>query len=171
MPKKLPTAAPLAVNNRLEQDAWELHEALTGLVRLYQFRDRRRICYYGISVTQCYAISALTNHGQMSLNGLADELNLDKSTTSRMIDSLEKKGLAHRSADPGDGRAVCLEATSAGRELQDVIERELVDDLKLIIEDFEPEVRQAASELISRLASATTVRFAAMRMNELSDSE
>ncbi len=60
-----------SLGRTLERDARELHTVLSELVRVYQFRDRKRICYYDISVTQCYAISALVGHDSMTLNGLA----------------------------------------------------------------------------------------------------
>jgi hypothetical protein len=37
-------------------DAETFHAALSELVRVYQFRDRDRICCHDVSVTQCYAL-------------------------------------------------------------------------------------------------------------------
>src|SRR4026209_916514 len=64
---------PAAHAARLEADAGALHEALTELVRVYQFRDRDRICCHDISVTQCYALDALLRRGPSGLNELAAE--------------------------------------------------------------------------------------------------
>src|SRR5690606_40776192 len=50
-------------------------------------------------------------------NDLAAHLYLDKSTASRVVDGLERKGLARRGAHPQDGRAVLLSATPAGTRL------------------------------------------------------
>jgi hypothetical protein len=55
--------AKTALPARLEADAVALHEALSELVRVYQFRDRDRICCHDISVTQCYALDALLRRG------------------------------------------------------------------------------------------------------------
>src|SRR4026208_275729 len=63
------------------------HEALAALVRVYQFRDRDRICCHDVSVTQCYALEALIRRGELTLNELARELYLDKSTASRVGDA------------------------------------------------------------------------------------
>ena len=43
--------------------AEELHAALSALIRVYQFRDRDRICCHDVSVTQCYALEALVKLG------------------------------------------------------------------------------------------------------------
>ena len=76
----------------IRDEATRLYAALSDLVRVYQFRDRDRICCYDISVTQCYALEALAHAGPRTLNELAAELYLDKSTASRVVTTLERKG-------------------------------------------------------------------------------
>ena len=49
----------------LQRTAEELQAAIADLVRVYQFRDRDRICCYDISVTQCYALETLVNAGPL----------------------------------------------------------------------------------------------------------
>src|SRR5688500_8387945 len=43
----------LGSDRQLEAETRELRRALSELVRVYQFRDRDRICCYDISVSQC----------------------------------------------------------------------------------------------------------------------
>ena len=76
----------------LERDAEALQAAVADLVRVYQFRDRDRICCHDISVTQCYALETLVEQGPMRLSELTERLFLDKSTTSRVVQTLIKKG-------------------------------------------------------------------------------
>ncbi|UCG53011.1 MAG: MarR family transcriptional regulator [Candidatus Latescibacterota bacterium] len=159
-PQRLETAQPgQHGGGSLDRDATELHEALGDLIRVYQFRDRKRICYHDVSVTQCYALSALVRHGSPTLNQLSDELYLDKSTTSRVVDSLVKKGYASRVPEPEDRRAIRVEPTAKGRELFATIEKHLIEQEKRLIADFDPEVRQATTRLIARLARAAKERF------------
>src|SRR5688572_17109357 len=108
---------------QLEADAASLHEALSELVRVYQFRDRDRICCHDVSVTQCYAIEALVRRGPSGLNELAAELYLDKSTASRVVATLRRKGYVARAAHPEDGRAIVLSVTASGRRLHDRIRK------------------------------------------------
>ncbi|HEY8470061.1 MAG TPA: MarR family transcriptional regulator [Longimicrobiales bacterium] len=152
----LPAADP-----QLARDAAELQQALEELIRVYQFRDRDRICCHDISVSQCYALDALVQRGPLTLNDLAAHLYLDKSTASRIVDGLERKGLARRSAHPADGRAVLLSATRAGTRLRERIRDELLADQMRLLADFEPEVRRAMAQLIGRLASAAAARVEA----------
>ena len=67
---------------RLHEDARAVHEALSDLVRVYQFRDRDRICCHDVSVTQCYALEVLIRRGPVTLGEVAAELYLDKSTAA-----------------------------------------------------------------------------------------
>jgi DNA-binding MarR family transcriptional regulator len=145
-------------DSSLEQDAENLYAALSELVRVYQFRDRDTICCYDVSVTQCYAMEALLRRGPSGLNELAAELYLDKSTTSRVVATLERKGYVTRARHPGDRRAVVLTVTGAGRRLHDRIRKDLVDEERRLLADFEPEVRKAAPRLLVRLARAAASR-------------
>jgi DNA-binding MarR family transcriptional regulator len=143
---------------RLDADAAALHTALTELVRVYQFRDRDRICCHDISVTQCYALEALVRRGPSGLNELAAELYLDKSTASRVVATLERKKYVTRERHPGDGRAVVLSASPAGKRLYERIRTDLVAETRQLLSDFEPEVRTGAARLILRLARAAAER-------------
>jgi MarR family 2-MHQ and catechol resistance regulon transcriptional repressor len=141
----------------LERDATDLQEALNELIRVYQFRDRKRICCHDISVTQCYAMRAL-RQGPLTLGGLAESLYLDNSTASRVVDSLERKGYTRRTADVKDGRVVRIELTRAGESLYARIERDLVQQQRELLAEFDPEVRQATARLIARLAREAAAR-------------
>ena len=142
----------------LERDARALYGALSDLIRVYQFRDRDRICCYDVSVSQCYALEALVRQGGMTLNDLAAHLYLDKSTASRVVDSLERKGYVARTPHPSDRRAVLLEATGDGRDLYRKIEGDILAEERALLADFDPEIRRAMTHLIARLARAAAER-------------
>lgn len=142
----------------LDRDTADLYEALSDLVRVYQFRDRDRICCYDVSVTQCYALEALVRRGGMTLNELAAHLYLDKSTASRVVDALERKGYVARSQRPEDRRSLLLEATEEGRALEKKIRESILAEEKQLLAGFDPEVRRAMTQLIARLARAAAAR-------------
>lgn len=135
-----------------------MQAALSDLVRVYQFRDRDRICCHDISVTQCYALETLIQRGPSSLTSVAAELYLDKSTASRVVATLERKRYVSRSSDPKDGRAVVLKPTPAGRRLYALIKQSLLAEERELLRDFEPAVRAAAAEIMARLAKAAAAR-------------
>lgn len=147
----------------LQDDSLALHEALSDLVRVYQFRDRDRICCHDISVTQCYALEALKRDGPMRLNDLAARLFLDKSTSSRVLGALVRKGYAERLVDLLDGRAISVRITARGRALYNRIHEGLVEQQAQMIADLTPETRRAAIEVISRFARAAESKFGICR--------
>jgi DNA-binding MarR family transcriptional regulator len=148
--------ALLPTDTTLARDTEELYDALEDLLRVYQFRDRDRICCFDVSVSQCYALEGLVRRGGMTLNDLAAYLYLDKSTASRVVDALERKGYVARLPHPADRRAVLLEATAAGRELEGQIRESILAEERQLLADFPPEVRQAMTVLIRRLARAAS---------------
>lgn len=143
----------------LDADARALHTAVADLVRVYQFRDRDRICCHDVSVTQCYALETLVDHGPMRLRVLAERLFLDKSTTSRVVGALVRKGYAEQRTDAQDARAVTLYATRQGQRLCMRITDDLVEQQKQLLQDLDPDVRSAVVEVLRRLAQAADARF------------
>lgn len=138
----------------LDADARDLHRALIDLKRIYRHSDRDRICCHDISVTQCWALRELQQLGAATLNQLATALHLDKSTTSRVVDALERKGHVRRTRHPQDGRAVLIEATEQGAELRARIEADLLAQERELLAEFDAEVRRAIVRMIGRLADA-----------------
>lgn len=152
----------------LTRDAEDLHEALNDLIRVYQFRDRGHICCYDVSVTQCYALETLVKQGSLRLQSLAEEMYLDKSTASRVVNALERKGYVVRVEDAEDRRAIRVQSTAAGKELYRAIRSDLVAEERTMIESLSPEVRQASLTLIRQLARAAEARCGA-RVDSLLD--
>jgi DNA-binding MarR family transcriptional regulator len=145
----------------LQRDAAALQAAVSDLVRVYQFRDRDRICCHDISVTQCYALETVAEHGPMRLGALAERLFLDKSTTSRVVATLVRKGYLSQGPDPADARASAIDVTKAGRQLYGRITRDLVAQQQEVLQDLDPEVRDGVVEVVRRLARAAERRFIA----------
>jgi MarR family 2-MHQ and catechol resistance regulon transcriptional repressor len=143
----------------LDRDAAALQAAVADLVRVYQFRDRDRICCHDISVTQCYALETLVQHGPLRLSTLAERLFLDKSTTSRVVGTLVKKGYVEQGADSRDGRAITLSASQKGRNLCARITDDLVDQQKQLLQDLDFDVRTGVVQVLRRLAQAADARF------------
>ena len=143
----------------LDRDAAALQQAVADLVRVYQFRDRDSICCHDVSVTQCYALETLVMHGPMRVSVLSERLFLDKSTTSRVVNTLVRKGYAEQRADATDGRATMITATRQGQRLCARITSDLVDQQKQLLEDLAPEIRAGVVQVIQRLAHAADARF------------
>jgi len=142
----------------LERDAAALYGAMTELLRVYQFRDRDRVGYHGLTITQCYVLDVLVRRGAITLNELAAEMRLDKSTLSRVVDGLERKGDVRRTANPADGRSTLIEATRAGRHRYARVEADLVAENAKVLSGFSAPVRRQLVALVAALARAAQQR-------------
>jgi DNA-binding MarR family transcriptional regulator len=142
----------------LKNDAAALYAAMTELVRGYQFRDRDRVGYHGLTITQCYVLEILGRRGPITLNELAAEMYLDKSTLSRVVDGLQRKSAVRRVANPGDGRSTLIEATRGGVRRYQRVEAEIVGENARLLSGFSAPVRRQLVELVAALSRAVRER-------------
>jgi MarR family 2-MHQ and catechol resistance regulon transcriptional repressor len=149
---------PNARASSLAQDASALYQVMTELLRAYQFRDRDRLGYHGLTITQTYVLHILSQRGPLTLNELAAEMHLDKSTLSRVVDGLEKKKAVKRTANPADDRSTLIEATRSGVQLHERIEADLVAENAKVLSAFTSPTRRQLLVLIALLTKAVRQR-------------
>jgi DNA-binding MarR family transcriptional regulator len=70
----------------------------------------------GLTAAQAHAL--LRIEGPMRLNELAHQQGCDPSTTTSMVQRLERAGLLKRTVDPSDARARLVQPTAKGRMLR-----------------------------------------------------
>jgi DNA-binding MarR family transcriptional regulator len=78
-----------------------------------QFYDRY-LAAAGLRTTQYGVLAKLKRHGPMSINTLAAELVVDRTTLGRNIRPLERDDLIAIESDPSDRRSKILRLTKAG---------------------------------------------------------
>jgi DNA-binding MarR family transcriptional regulator len=78
-----------------------------------QFYDRY-LAAVKLRTTQYGILARLERQGPMSINALAAELVVDRTTLGRNIRPLERDGLIAIESDPSDGRSKSLRLTKAG---------------------------------------------------------
>ncbi len=71
---------------------------------------------HDVSLTQLRVLAILRDR-QVRMSELAHYLGLDRSTISGLVDRAERRGLARRTPNRDDGRAVDVALTAAGRRL------------------------------------------------------
>ena len=142
----------------LLEDGRTFARALSELIRIVQFRDRDRACCYDVSVSQCYALEGVVEAGALTVNDLAGHLYLDKSTASRIANGLVERGLLERERSSEDGRVVRLVPTGEGRALCGRIHADLATEYSELLRDYDEPVREAAIEVVRRLARSFSAR-------------
>jgi DNA-binding MarR family transcriptional regulator len=86
-----------------------LHELFMELVRVVS------AWHLEYSVSQALALHALDTDPPLSQQELAGRLRLEKSSVSRLVADLERRGLVQRQRDEDNRRVVRLRLTDAGR--------------------------------------------------------
>jgi DNA-binding MarR family transcriptional regulator len=71
----------------------------------------------GATLQMWRVLAALRELNGSRMGDLSEKTSIEVSTLTRLVDSMEKKKLVARRADPADARAIVLHATAAGRSL------------------------------------------------------
>lgn len=144
--------------NVARHDLDDFYFALSALAREYQFRDRDAECYGGLSVTECYALEVLAEGEAMSVNAVARELRLDKSTASRAISRLVAAGLARRLEDPLEHRAWRVILTTKGHAAVARATGRVKDQVRPVLRRLSPRARRQLIGVLRDVAQLTRER-------------
>lgn len=100
-----------------DRQARAVVQQLRIIYRVMQEHSRwvERQC--GVSAAQLWALWELTNRPGLRVSELSQALSLHQSTTSNLLDKLEKKGLVERRRGGPDQRVVRVFVSAAGEAL------------------------------------------------------
>ncbi len=73
-------------------------------------------CCNGVSLPQCHALLEIENQDNITVTELSEKLTLEKSTVSRTVDNLVKKGYLQREIPEENRRTVKLQLTEEGEK-------------------------------------------------------
>ncbi len=117
----------------------QIRSASREMVRQFGFLNNR---FSSIgSTSQCHALVELDSQGVMNLGQLSTVLNLEKSTTSRLVTQLCDKGICHIHSDENDRRNKLISLTKKGLELVNAIHHETKLQIKLALDMMNNEER------------------------------
>lgn len=88
---------------------------------------------------------------------LAQQLGLDRTVMTYLIDDLQKAGLVERRPDPADRRARRVELTDAGRERLCTLAARLHEAEERLLDRLDPDERTTLRDLLHRLATGSSV--------------
>lgn len=146
-----PELTPTAADGGAPEPATVEEAVLTATIRVGR-RMRQRLPGEELEFSLIALLKTLAHRGALRLTDLAGDLDLDASTVSRHVRTLEERGLVARTTDPDDGRATRLALTDEGRERLEAgasRRRALIAEL---LEDWTPEDRETLRRLLTRLA-------------------
>lgn len=114
----------------------------------------------GVPLTpeQFMLIDILWNQGEMTQQQLADQLQKDKNSVTKLVDAIEKKGFVIRKQNPYDRRANTLVLTEKANELKPGAKQKGISILDQILEGIsEDELRSFLSTLRKLNANMTII--------------
>lgn len=95
----------------------DFHDHLVALVRAFGLhRPDQTPCGQPIPIAEAQVILELSREPGLSQNGLAARLRLERSTVSRIVTLLERRGWAKRQRDRSDARIVHVSLTTSGQQ-------------------------------------------------------
>lgn len=102
---------------------------------------RRRMAQAGIDLTgeQWGVLVFVWNRGSIAQDELAHALCMDKTGMSRLLATMEEKGLVTRRADPADARRRVVQATEPGDALKERCRAVAEEALAMLLQNVSPQ--------------------------------
>lgn len=136
-------------------DDSSLDFALADLVRaLGLHRPDRTCCGQPFSPSEALTLLLLNDSGPLPQRDLAASLDLEKSTVSRLLDGLARRGLLRRTPHPDGGRSQLAELTDAGTRQVAQLRVARRQRLERLLEAIPAEDRAAVVKAIHQLTEA-----------------
>ncbi|MFA6075422.1 MAG: MarR family transcriptional regulator [Negativicutes bacterium] len=121
--------------------------------KLGLLRKNDAVCC-GVAVAQCYSLTEIGRREGVTLNELAEVLNLDKSTMSRSVEGLVSRGLVLRQEIADNRRTVNITLTEQGKTACVKIEQVTDEYFKNIMKAIPDEKRSLVVEAMQLLGKA-----------------
>lgn len=125
-------------------------EVLVRLSATIQTRLATSAAQHDLSVTQLRLLGILRDR-ELTINELATHLNLDKSSTSGLVNRAARRGLISRTRDEHDRRSIRVRLEPTGRSLIDAATRQVDTDLHEVLTTLTEDERARWTALTTRL--------------------
>lgn len=145
--------APVDVENH-DPSAIRLQQEVIGFVRAFGLLSSEQTpCGQPMAPSDAHALSELVSEGGLTQRELVDQLHLDRSSVSRLVDRLVARGWVERASGP-DRRTVRLLPTPAGRRVAAEIAGARTKRFAALLDAVPPDRRDAVLDAIRLLTAA-----------------
>ena len=110
-------------------------------------------CNFPLSPSQAHALQVLRQRSTSTQSQLAEQLHLEKSTVSRLVNHLVEQGWVERTINPESRREVLLTLTSQGRTVSQEVRAQSLAKYRTIWERIAPERRAQVLDSLALLTS------------------
>lgn len=129
----------------------QMEKDLRHIAAIIKHNGRKILKNYTITPPQFIALQWLFEHGDMTIGELSQKMFLAFSTTTDLVDRMEKNDLVKRIRDEKDRRVVRIKLLDEGKRIiEEVIDKRRLY-LHSVLSDFAEEEVEELSQLLSKL--------------------
>ncbi|MCR2820603.1 MarR family transcriptional regulator [Lederbergia panacisoli] len=129
----------------------ELEKDLRYISAIIKQKGRELLTDFSITPPQFVALQWLFEEGDMTIGDLSNKMYLACSTTTDLIDRMEKKELVMRVRDPKDRRVVRIHLLDKGEKIIDEVIKKRQVYLQDVLNDFTADEVLTLKDNLSRL--------------------
>lgn len=148
------------MGSALQDDA--LHRQTQTLRRFNRYYTMRlgllrgRYLQSEFSLTEARILYELAHESEITAASLRRSLSLDAGYMSRLLTSLEKRGLVRRKPSQQDGRARLLKLTAAGKRTAARLDLQSSQEMALLLQTLSPSDRVALTTSLDKVHQILT---------------
>lgn len=136
-------------------DSYQLQEEIVAFVRAFGLHKQGETpCGKPLSVGEAYVLMELLKEDLLSQQTLVERLNLAKSTVSRLIGQMLKRGWLTRTKNPADGRVWLLRLSESGEKLANEVGAARSQKFESILERIPISSRESVLDALQLLVEA-----------------
>jgi len=107
----------------------DLDEVLFSALRsVYKF-ERAKVTKFGLNYEAIFLLQFLRRNSPARMSEIADEMHMPVSTTTRMVDRIESRGLISRKQDRKDKRIMLVSLKAKGEKIVQAVEEDTFEIL------------------------------------------
>ena len=135
---------------------------MVGLIAEVRRRQSAVTKQYGVTMLQHAAIHAVREQGPLNITGLAEQLRLNQSTVSSLVDRMERDGLMRRVQSSSDRRAVSLRLTEKAEQIAEGVEISPFDFFKNLLRPLSSAELSQLAKLLKKVEANMFESFEAL---------
>jgi DNA-binding MarR family transcriptional regulator len=133
----------------------KFRETLTRAYQRFNALQRGERRCFGVSMSQCVTLEVLQRDGPLTVRELAEQLGLDTSTVTRVVNIRERDGMLRRARDETrDRRCVFVSLTARGVALASKLEESADAYCERILTRIPPDRREDVVHALRVLVEA-----------------
>lgn len=114
-----------------------------------------RLAVHGITPGQYGVLNCLWTYKELTPKQIGEQLHLEASSVSGLLDRMQKASLIERKTDPENRRAVLVSPTQKALDIQQPIEQ-IIDDMNAyVLETFSAEERETLINALFTISNRT----------------